>query len=339
MGIPSIDLPLIWAGIIAIGVLMYVVMDGFVLGMGILSPLVRDVQERDVMMNAVVPVWDGNETWLVLCGAVLYGAFPLAYSIILHALYLPLTLMLGGLILRGAALALRRIAHPQNRALWRKAFAAGSVLTTFCQGLVIGTYAVGIPVYNQAYSGDGLDWLAPFPVFCGIGLIVAYALLGSTWLMIKTEGNLRACALGFCQPLAWLLMALIVVICLATPMLHPGIANHWFAHSHLVIFASLVTLAIATLLGLICGLRQRNSYAPFICTLLLMLIGFISLASSIWPMILPPSISLWQAASPPQGQRFILAGALVILPIILLSTGWGYYVFRGKVRTGVGYGY
>ncbi|OPA86287.1 cytochrome d ubiquinol oxidase subunit II [Pseudomonas fluorescens] len=331
MELQGIDLSVVWAVIIAFGVMMYVVMDGFVLGMGILSPLVRSEQERDVMMRTVAPVWDGNETWLVLCGAALYGAFPLAYSIILQALYLPLILMLCGLIFRGVAFEFRFIASPQKRHLWGAAFVAGSLLATFCQGLVIGTYVAGIHVCNGEFAGGPLDWLAPFPIFCGFGLIVAYALLGSTWLVIKSEGALEGLARQFCPPLAALLVAIVVVICIATPMLHPEIANRWFDHSHQVIFALLVLVALGALTGLMRGLRRRHTYAPFFCTLLLMLVGFVSLASTLWPAIVPPHVTLWDAASPPQSQRFILVGTLFILPLILLYTGWGYYVFRGKV--------
>ncbi|WP_165679187.1 cytochrome d ubiquinol oxidase subunit II, partial [Metapseudomonas otitidis] len=187
----GIDLSLIWAVIIIFGVMMYVVMDGFDLGIGILFPFVKDDTERDVMMNTVAPVWDGNETWLVLGGAGLFAAFPLAYSVVLSALYLPLMFMLIGLVFRGVAFEFRFKAKPAKRHLWDKAFIGGSIAATFFQGVALGAYIEGLPVVNRAYAGGSLDWLAPFPLFCGLGLIAAYALLGCTWLIMKTEGRLQ----------------------------------------------------------------------------------------------------------------------------------------------------
>ncbi|KRP45324.1 cytochrome bd-I ubiquinol oxidase subunit 2 apoprotein [Pseudomonas libanensis] len=337
MGIQGIDLSLIWGVIIAFGVMMYVIMDGFDLGLGILFPLIPDEQERDVMMNTVAPVWDGNETWLVLGGAALYGAFPLAYSVILEALYLPLIFMLAGLIFRGVAFEFRFKASPQKRHIWDMAFIGGSFLATFCQGVVIGTYIAGIPVVNRQFAGGNLDWLSPFPLFCGVGLVVAYALLGSTWLLVKTEGMLESRMRLFSRYLAFGLMAVVAVLCVWTPWLHPEIALRWFAQAHIVVFGGLMLLAVLALVGLLKTLRQHHSHWPFVFTLVLVFLGYIGLAFSIWPNIVPPSISLWEAASPPSSQLFILIGTLFILPIILMYTCWSYYVFRGKVRIGDGY--
>ncbi|WP_338474943.1 cytochrome d ubiquinol oxidase subunit II [Pseudomonas khavaziana] len=337
MGIQGIDLSLIWGVIIAFGVMMYVIMDGFDLGLGILFPLIPDEQERDVMMNTVAPVWDGNETWLVLGGAALYGAFPLAYSVILEALYLPLIFMLAGLIFRGVAFEFRFKASPQKRHIWDMAFIGGSFLATFCQGVVIGTYIAGIPVVNRQFAGGNLDWLSPFPLFCGVGLVVAYALLGSTWLLVKTEGMLESSMRLFSRYLAFALMAVVTVLCVWTPWLHPEIALRWFAQAHIVVFGALMLLGVLALVGLLKTLRQHHSHWPFVFTLVLVFLGYIGLAFSIWPNIVPPSISLWDAASPPSSQLFILIGTLFILPIILMYTCWSYYVFRGKVRIGDGY--
>lgn len=337
MGIQGIDLSLIWAVIIAFVVMMYVVMDGFVLGMGILSPLVRDQRQREMMLNTVAPVWDGNETWLVLGGAALYGAFPLAYSVILEALYLPLILMLCGLIFRGVAFEFRFKAKAGQRTIWGSAFIAGSLLATFCQGLVMGTYVSGIAVVDRHFAGGPLDWLAPFPIACGFGLIVAYALLGSTWLIVKTERALEANARRLSYPLAWLLIMIMITVAVFTVSLHPPLTERWFAGSHLVIFSVLALLAVAAFIGLLTGLRRRSTYSPFVCALSLMMVSFISLASSTWPAIVPPSITFWQAASPPQSQLFIMLGTLFILPVILMYTCWGYFVFRGKMKAGDGY--
>ncbi|MND36207.1 Cytochrome bd-II ubiquinol oxidase subunit 2 [compost metagenome] len=337
MAIQGIDLPFIWSVIIAFGLMMYVIMDGFDLGLGILFPFISDPDERDVMMNTVAPVWDGNETWLVLGGAALYGAFPLAYSVVLEALYLPLVLMLAGLIFRGVAFEFRFKAHPRKRHIWDKSFIGGSLVATFFQGVVIGTYIAGIPVVNRQFAGGPLDWLAPFPLFCGLALIVAYALLGSTWLLVKTEGMLESRMRHYSRPLAYLLLAAIVVICVWTPSQHRDIAALWFNGDHRVLFGLIALGAVGAVVAVQRTLRRRHSHLPFIWTLVLIALGYLALALSVWPKIVPPYIDIWQASSPPTSQLFALIGTLFILPIILTYTVWSYYVFRGKVRVGDGY--
>ncbi|MCY1409406.1 Cytochrome bd-II ubiquinol oxidase subunit 2 [compost metagenome] len=337
MAIQGIDLAYIWSVIIAFGLMMYVIMDGFDLGLGILFPFIRDPDERDVMMNTVAPVWDGNETWLVLGGAALYGAFPLAYSVVLEALYLPLILMLAGLIFRGVAFEFRFKASPRKRHVWDKSFIGGSLVATFFQGVVIGSYISGIPVVDRQFAGGSLDWLAPFPLFCGLALIVAYALLGSTWLLVKTEGMLESRMRHYSRPLAYLLLLAIVVICVWTPSQHEEIASRWFGGEHWPLFVLIAVGALAAVASLQRTLRRRHSHLPFICTLALIFLGYLGLAVSIWPMIVPPSLDIWQVSAPATSQLFALIGTLFILPIILTYTVWSYYVFRGKVRVGDGY--
>ncbi|ANY87268.1 MULTISPECIES: cytochrome d ubiquinol oxidase subunit II [Pseudomonas] len=337
MAIQGIDLSIIWGVIIAFGLMMYVIMDGFDLGLGILFPLISDSSERDVMMNTVAPVWDGNETWAVLGAAALYGAFPLAYSVILEALYLPLVLVLAGLIFRGVAFEFRFKAHPRKRHLWDKAFIGGSVLATFFQGVAIGTYISGIPVQNRQFAGSALDWLAPFPLFCGVGLILAYALLGSTWLLIKTDGMLEARMRHYSRPLLYLLAVVIAVICAWTAWLHADIAQRWFAGSHWIRCALIAGLAVLAVVVIQKSLRKRHSHLPFMGVVALVFLGYLALAISIWPNIVPPSIDLWQAAAPLTSQLFALIGALFIIPIILGYTFWSYHVFRGKVKAGDAY--
>jgi cytochrome d ubiquinol oxidase subunit II len=337
MGIQGIDLSLIWACIIAFGVVMYVIMDGFDLGLGILFPLIAEEQERDVMMNTVAPVWDGNETWLVLGGAALFGAFPLAYSVILEALYLPLILMLAGLIFRGVAFEFRFKASADKRHIWDMAFIGGSLLATFCQGVVGGSYLAGIPVVNRQFAGGSLDWLSPFPLFCGLGLIVAYALLGSTWLLVKTEGMLESRMRHYTRPLAFALAGVLVILCIWTPILRPELATRWLTPAHGTVLAVLVGLGVMSLILLLKTLSKRHTHWPFVFTLALVFLSYIALLVSLWPNIVPPSVTLWDAASPPQSQLFALIGALFILPVILMYTFWSYYVFRGKVRIGEGY--
>lgn len=328
----GIDLPLIWAIIVFFSVMMYVVMDGFDLGIGLLFPLVPDRFDRDLMMNTVAPVWDGNETWLVLGGAGLLAAFPLAYSLILSALFLPVSFMLLGLIFRGVAFEFRFKALEHERHLWDKAFIAGSVVAAFFQGVSLGAYLFGIPVNARGYAGGPLDWLRPFPLFAGLGVVVAYALLGSTWLVLKTDGDLQARMLGLARKLTWALMLVIAAVSIWTPFVQPAIATRWFAWPQTLWFWPVPLLVGVSAAMLLRSLGKRHHAVPFLYALWVIFLGYSGLAISIWPNIVPPSISFWQAASPPQSLGFALVGALLIIPMILMYTSWSYYVFRGKVR-------
>jgi cytochrome d ubiquinol oxidase subunit II len=333
----GIDLSPIWAFIIAFGLMMYVLMDGFDLGIGILSPFVRGRAERDTMVNSVAPVWDGNETWLVLGGAALLAAFPLAYSIILSALYLPLILMLAGLIWRGVAFEFRFKAGEVHKPFWDKAFAWGSYIATFFQGVAVGAFINGFEVANGAYAGGLFDWLTPFSVFTGAGLLVAYALLGAGWLVMKTEGELQQRIRRLARPLALALLGVIIVISLWTPYAHPEVAARWFSLPNMLFFAPVPLLVLFATWAILWSLARDSHAAPFLLALLLMFLGYTGLAISFWPHIVPPNISIWDAAAPPQSMGFTLVGALFIIPFILGYTAWSYYVFRGKVRPGEGY--
>jgi cytochrome d ubiquinol oxidase subunit II len=333
----GIDLPLIWAVIIIFGIMMYVIMDGFDLGIGILFPFMKDEGDRDVMMNTVAPVWDGNETWLVLGGAALFGAFPLAYSVVLSALYLPLILMLMGLIFRGVAFEFRFKATAAKRHVWDKAFIGGSLAATFFQGVALGAYIDGIPVVDRNYAGGGLDWLTPFSLFCGLALIVAYALLGCTWLIMKTEGSLQRAMHKLAPPLTYGLLVVTGIVSIWTPLAHADIATRWFSTPNLFYFLPVPILVLATVVGLLRSVKRNAHYTPFLLTLLLVFLGYSGLGISLWPNIIPPSVSIWDASSPPQSQGFILVGTLFIIPIILVYTFWSYYVFRGKVTHEDGY--
>ena len=334
----GIDLSVIWFVIIVFATLMYIVMDGFDLGIGILFPATQDADARDVMVNSVAPVWDGNETWLVLGGAALFGAFPLAYAVIIDALTIPLTLMLIGLIFRGVAFEFRFKATPAHRPFWDKAFIGGSILATFSQGVVVGAVINGFSVTGRAYSGGPFDWLTLFNLFCGVGLTVAYALLGATWLVMKSENPLQARMRQVSKQLLLALLGIIAVISLWTPMAHQSIADRWFSVPNLYFLMPVPLLVLVLSGGLWKSLNNANSHnTPFVLTLGLIFLGFSGLGISIWPYIIPPSITLWQAAAPPQSQGFMLVGALLIIPIILVYTFWSYYVFRGKVHHGEGY--
>ncbi|WP_225758729.1 cytochrome d ubiquinol oxidase subunit II [Leclercia sp. Marseille-Q4284] len=334
----GIDLSLIWFVIIVFATLMYIVMDGFDLGIGILFPAIQDADDRDVMVNSVAPVWDGNETWLVLGGAALFGAFPLAYAVIIDALTIPLTLMLIGLIFRGVAFEFRFKATPAHRPFWDKAFIGGSVLATFTQGMVVGAVINGFTVSGRAFAGGPFDWFTPFNLFCGLGLVVAYAFLGATWLVMKSENPLQARMRQVSKRLLLALLGIIAVISIWTPLSQPAIADRWFSLPNLFFLLPVPVLVV------VLGLWQwrslsnpRSHHLPFVLTLGLIFLGFSGLGISIWPHIIPPSITLWQAAAPPQSQGFMLVGALFIIPIILVYTFWSYYVFRGKVQPGEGY--
>ncbi|MDL5596589.1 cytochrome d ubiquinol oxidase subunit II [Bacillus subtilis] len=333
----GIDLSLIWAVIIIFGVMMYVVMDGFDLGIGILFPFVKDDTERDVMMNTVAPVWDGNETWLVLGGAGLFAAFPLAYSVVLSALYLPLMFMLIGLVFRGVAFEFRFKAKPAKRHLWDKAFIGGSIAATFFQGVALGAYIEGLPVVNRAYAGGSLDWLAPFPLFCGLGLIAAYALLGCTWLIMKTEGRLQQQMHDLARPLVLVMLGTTGIVSVWTPLAHEAIAQRWFSLPNLFWFLPVPILVLVCTWALLRAVANNANHLPFLLTLVLIFLGYSGLGISLWPNVIPPAVSVWDAAAPPQSQGFALVGALFIIPFILVYTAWSYYVFRGKVTPDQGY--
>lgn len=333
----GIDLPLIWALIIGFGLMMYVIMDGFDLGVGILFPFVPARSDRDLMVNSVAPIWDGNETWLVLGGAGLLAAFPVAYAVVLTALYLPIIAMLAGLILRGVAFEFRLSAERAPRYAWDTLFSFGSYLATFSQGLVLGTFIKGFEVTNRAYAGGPFDWLTPFSIFTGLALLFAYALLGATWLIIKTEGPLQERMRSLARPIVITLFVAIVIVSIWTPIEHRAIAERWFSFPNIILFSPVPVLVVLATLALLWSVQRDSHALPFVLALALIFLGYSGLVISLWPNILPPSISIWDAASPPQSLGFTLVGALFIIPFILVYTAWAYSVFRGKVRAGEGY--
>ena len=329
------DLSLIWLVIIAVGVFIYVVLDGFDLGIGLLFPLFPDKEDRDVMMNTVAPVWDGNETWLVLGGACLLAAFPVVYSAVLSALYLPLIMMLVGLIFRGVAFEIRAKAN-RTQPLWDLAFIGGSALATFCQGVALGAYIQGIRVEQREFAGGGMDWLSPFSLFTGVGVLVTYAMLGAGWLLIKTDGRLQSRLYQLMRPLTLVFLLVIALVSLFTPMVDPAIATRWFSTPNVYCLLPLPIAACLCGIGIWCALSRKQEYRPYWLTLLMVALGYIGFLISIWPHLIPPSVTLWEAAAPASSQRFALYGVAIILPIILAYTALGYWVFRGKVRASDG---
>ena len=333
----GIDLPLVWMVIIGFGLMMYVIMDGFDLGIGILLPLIRNRDDRDRMVNTVAPVWDGNETWLVLGGAGLLAAFPTAYSILLSALYFPLILMLIGLILRGVAFEFRFKAVDAHKPFWDKAFTWGSFTATLSQGIALGAIINGFTVNNLVFTGSALDFLSPFSVFTGLCLLIAYALLGATWLVMKTDGSVQGQMRRVAQLLLVILLVAIAIVSVWTPLAHPGIARRWFVFPNIAFFSPVPILVLFTSWALVRSLRRDGQAKPFVLTLFLLFLGYTGLLISIWPNIVPPSVSFRDAAGPAQSMGFTLVGALLIIPFILTYSAWSYFVFRGKIGTDEGY--
>jgi cytochrome d ubiquinol oxidase subunit II len=333
----AIDLPLAWALLIATAVFLYIVLDGFDLGIGILFPTARSATERDVMMNTIAPVWDGNETWLVLGGGGLYAVFPLAYSIIMPALYAPVMAMLFGLIFRGVVFEFRFKARPERRWVWDVAFFLGSLTAALAQGIILGALVQGIEVEGRAYAGGWLDWLTPFSLMTGVAVVVGYALLGATWLIWKCEGPMQAHFREKAAVIAMAMLAMIAVVSLWTPMLDDGFAARWFGFPQILYTAPVPLMVLGLAVVLFRSLRGTRDVVPFVASLGLFLVTYAGLGISLFPKIVPPSVTIWEAAAPESSLLFLFIGALVLLPMILGYTAYAYWIFRGKVRPGEGY--
>lgn len=327
------DVTVVWAAIIALGLLFYVVLDGFDLGIGIVFPLFPDERERDLMMNTVAPVWDGNETWLVLGGAALFGAFPLVYATVLSALYLPLVAMLACLILRGVSFEIRGKAS-RTKHLWDLAFIGGSTGAAFFQGIALGAFVQGIPVANGEFAGNAFGWLTPFSLLTGLGLVATYALLGCGWLVAKTEGDLQRRLHRLVWPLTLVLIAFIVVVSVWTPLQAPQVAQRWFSAEWFRRMLPAPFLVVLCTVLMRRAVRDRHHTQPFLLAMAFVVLGYAGLLATLWPYAIPSSVTLWQAAAPERSLTFTLTGAAVILPIIVAYTMLGYWVFRGKVRHG-----
>ena len=332
----TIDLALVWAFIIAFAVFAYVVMDGFDLGLGLLFPFFRDHRDRDIIMNSVAPVWDGNETWLVLGGGGLMAAFPLAYAVLMPALYTPIIAMLLGLIFRGVAFEFRWKARREGN-FWDIAFAVGSLLAALAQGIALGAILQGVQVEGRAYAGGWWDWLTPFSVLTGAALVVGYALLGATWLIMKTTGDLRERAYALSWRLLFATLAGLVAVSIATPFLHIDYWRRWFSWPSILYVAPVPILVALVTLLLLRSLERRQDYRPFFLTLVLFVLTYAGLGVSMYPFVVPQSITIWQAASPQTSQLFMLVGVVILIPMILAYTALAYWIFRGKVDPQAGY--
>jgi cytochrome bd ubiquinol oxidase subunit II len=331
-----LDLVPLWTALLAIAVFYYVVFDGFDLGVGILYAFAPDEPSRSLVMNSIAPVWDGNETWLVFGGIGLLAAFPLAFAIIIPAVYFPILMMLLALVFRGVAFEFR-FKRPALRRFWDNAFCGGSIVATFAQGVVLGSFIEGFKVDGRNFAGNSFDWVAPFPLATGVALMCGYGLLGAGWLILKTEGHLQDWARragGICL---MAVLAAILAVSIWTPLSHPEIASRWFSWPNIALLSPVPIITALIAAGEWYALRSRHELTPFLGGVGLFLMSFIGIGISLWPMIVPYHYTLWQAASSSSTQAFLLIGTLFLLPVILMYTAWSYWVFRGKVRESVGY--
>ena len=332
----NIDLVPLWAGILALSVFMYVLLDGFDLGVGILFRAAPGDAARETMIATVAPIWDGNETWLVMGGIGLLAAFPLAFAVLIPALYFPMLFMLMGLIFRGVAFEFR-IMPGTRRKLWDHSFHWGSLIATFFQGVVLGNFVEGVPVVDRHFAGGSYDWLRPFSLLVGVGLIFGYGLLGACWLILKTEGDLQQWARRRAAWLLWGVLAFIAMVSIWTPLMQPLIFRRWFAWPNIALLSPVPLITAGLAWWLWRALSRKRDVAPFIAAMGLFLMCYLGLGISLWPMVVPYQITLWDAASSPGSQAFLALGTLFLLPVIITYTGWSYWVFRGKVRADSGY--
>lgn len=324
-------LPLFWAGVIGFAVLLYVVLDGYDLGVGILFGTTRDEGRRGDMMASIAPFWDGNETWLIVVGASLFGAFPVVYAVFLSAFYIPVLLLLVGLIFRGVAFEFRYRTE-RTRWLWDAGFSLGSTVVAFVQGAAVGAMIRGVPVTNGQYSGGAFSWLEPFPIFCGVGLVLGYALLGASWLALKSDGALRDWAF---RRIPWLVLGVAVTVIAAlasTVEIRAQIEGRLFlGRTWALLFPAFGAVA---LLGVLVGALRRRDGAPFRWSVAFFLMAFLTLAAMFWPYMIPYSITVENAAAPAQSLEFMFYAGVVVLPVVLIYTAAVYWIFRGKLRSG-----
>ncbi len=333
----ELDLAFVWTILIATSVLLYVLLDGFDLGIGILFPFFPAKEDREVMMNTIAPVWDGNETWLILGGGGLFAAFPLAYATLLPAFYAPIIAMLLGLIFRGVAFEYCVRSKEKDRPKWELSFFMGSTVAAFCQGLMLGAFIQGIEVTGRNYSGGWFDWLTPFSVTVGFAVVAAYALLGTCWLIMKTHQELQHDLFRTAMPIAAIVFAFVGIVSLWTPFLDTDIADRWFSWPNILFVAPVPLLVLGCWVLLFNSIRKRHEYYPFIATICLFILSYVGFAISMFPYLVPRHFTIWQAANPPESLSFLLYGTLALLPVILGYTAYVYWVFRGKVKAGDGY--
>ena len=326
-----LNLPILWFVIIATAVILYVLLDGFDLGVGILFPFAPSDQCRDRMMNSIAPFWDGNETWLVLGGGGLFAAFPLAYAVVMPALYFPVILMLLGLIFRGVAFEFRYKATGKSRRLWDYSFHFGSLVAAFMQGMFLGGLVQGIKVDGRSFAGGAFDWLNAFSVMTGFALVCGYALLGATWVVMKTDGTTQVWARKCASYVLFYVALFMALVSLWMPLMNADVKTLWFSSPNIFLLLPVPLLTVAMFVTIWRDLRKQREYRPFLLSVGLFLMGYIGLGISLWPYVVPFEITIWQAAAAPESQSLMLVGTILMLPLVLAYTGNCYYLFRGKV--------
>jgi cytochrome bd ubiquinol oxidase subunit II len=331
-----LDFVPIWTLILGLAVFFYVLLDGFDLGVGMIYGFAPDLRSRNIIMNSIAPIWDGNETWLVLGGLGLLAAFPLAFAIIIPAVYFPVLVMLLALVFRGVAFEFR-FRDAEHMTFWDHGFCLGSAVATFAQGLVLGAFIQGFRVENRNFAGTTLDFLTPFSVLTGVALMFGYGLLGAGWLILKTEGEIQAAARRHGRICLVGVLAAIVVVSIWTPLMNDDVARRWFTFPNILFFSPVPVLSALIALAVWHALGTRSEVIPFAGAIGLFTLAYTGIAISLFPMIVPYEVTLWEAASSQSTQAFLLIGTLFLLPVILMYTAWSYWVFRGKVRADTGY--
>ena len=324
-------LPFIFALILAFIVSMYVILDGFDLGIGILFPFTANEAERDKMMNSVAPIWDGNETWLVFGGAMLYGAFPQVYGLLLPILYMPLMLMLISLIFRGVSFEFRFKAD-KSKAFWNWAFAISSISAAFFQGVVLGCFVQGFPINEAAMTINITDWLTPFTLLTGVALISGYGLLGATWMIMKGEGRLQRKMYHYAKGLLVLVSVFLCLVGVWTPLHSAEIYNRWYSYPNFIYLSPLPLTALIAIFLAWKNLSVQNEVKPFFYSIVIFLCSYAGIGISVYPYLIPHQVTIWEAAAPDTTLRFILVGVVIMLPILLGYTAYTYYLFRGKTN-------
>ncbi len=326
-----LDLPLIWYGLIGIAIILYVILDGFGLGMGILFPFAPTDQCRDRMMNSIAPVWDSNETWLVLGGGGLFAAFPLAYSVLMPALYIPIIIMLLGIIFRGVSFEFRFKAQGRSRKIWDTTFHVGSLTAALMQGMIIGAYVQGFAVEGRSFAGGAFDWLNAYSVMTGVAVVCGYALLGATWLVMKTDGETQEWARKSAAYVMWYVAVFMGLVSVSMPMMNPDISSLWFSYPNYLMLMPVPLLTAILFFVLWFDLQKDREIRPFFLSIGIFLMGYLGIGISLWPWLVPFAISIRDAAAAPTSQSLLLVGIAIMLPLMLAYIGYCYYVFRGKV--------
>ena len=331
------DLIQLWVFLVGLVIILYVVLDGFSLGVAILFPAAKTEEERDVMMDSIAPVWDVNQTWIVFGGGALFATFPMIYTVLFSALYIPLLTFLFGLIFRGVAFEFRANAGPDRKPIWNRVFFGGSLAAAFAQGLTLGAYISGITVEDGAFAGGAFDWLHPFSIMVGTALVFGYMLLGSTYLIIKTSGTVQQRAYRQAKISLFIVAGFMVLVSIWTPFQSPEIVTRWFSEPRIYFVWIFPALGMVAFFAVEWGIKSRQEWSPFLASLILFISAYLGLQSGIYPMAVPPDVTVFEAAAQRETQLFTLIGAGIILPVVIGYTIYSYWVFRGKVVEGEAY--